>query len=693
MIVDGVLTELMKTKPQKSMKGLCISLLSILIILFLTPSPILARFLVKKIEDHGNDANRMVWVIMGDGYTSFQLDDFHQDVECIINEFFSTLPWSEYKNFINIYRIDVISDESGADHPSGNVYVDTALDATYDTFGISRLLTVNDAKAFDIASSVPFFDAVMVVVNDPQYGGSGGATSVFSVHEKSGRIALHEAGHLIGGLADEYETPYPGFPEGDSEPNVTYQTEFEYIPWKKWIESDTPLPTPEIGDEYGVGIYEGARYRSTGIYRPTYNSIMRSLGATYGPINAEALVLNLHDYVDPIDKYAPVEETIFLSSESDDLQFSVELVIPNSESVRISWEIDGIIQENENDNIMKIDASTLKRGSHDVRVFVADYTPLVRNDPQGLLSSSRTWNISKESESGVISGTVVNALTNHGIKGVVVETEGSEYSTVTETDGSFRLSQVGEGIYNIIASSERYSSASKSDIKVIDGEITTVAVPLDPLFDTHSISGQIMGEVKEGALINLKMGENIFLSSTTDADGSYTFNGLENGSYTVAPHISEYMFYPRSLELKVEDEDLAGINFKVLAKTCPAQEVLEGQSFSLDLLRNLRDKVLAKNELGRKYTKLYYKHASELTHIIIAHEEIREDATEFILDIIPDIKSIVEGEEVILRSEMIEGIEDLIDTLESYASPGLRNTLNMMREDIINKRTLHKFSY
>ena len=418
---------------------------------------------------------------------------------------------------------------------------------------------------------------------------------------------------------------------------------------------------------------------------------MRSLGAPYGPINAEALVINLHDYVDPIDKYAPVEDNIFLSSDSHDLQFSVELVNPNSESVRISWEIDGIIQENENDNILKINTSTLKKGSHDVRVFVADYTYLVRNDPQSLLSSSRIWDIKKESESGVISGTVVNAITNHGIEGVPVETEGGEYSTITEADGSFRLSPVSEGVYNIIARGERYSSASKSDIKVIDGEITTVTISLDPLFTTYSISGYIMGDVKEGVIINLKMEEDVFLSSITNADGSYSFNGLENGFYAVTPTTSGYVFYPRSFELKVEYEDLVGIDFKALAKICPAQEVLEGQSYSLDLLRNLKDKILAKNELGRKYTKLYYKHASELTGLIIAHEEIREDATEFILDIMPDITSIVEGEEVILRSEVIEEVEDLIDTLESYASPGLRKTLNMMREDIINKRTLDKF--
>ncbi|KPJ56622.1 MAG: hypothetical protein AMJ42_05125 [Deltaproteobacteria bacterium DG_8] len=690
------------------MRGLSLSLLIILIVLLLTPCPILAQFVVEKIEDHGSDANRMVWVIMGDGYTSLQLDDFHQDVEGLIDEFFALSPWTEYKNFINIYRIDVISNESGADHPSSNIYVDTALDATYDTYGISRLLTVNDSRAFDFASAVSSFDAVMVIVNDPQYGGSGGATSVFSNHESSSRIGLHEAGHLIGGLADEYETPYPGFPEGDSEPNVTYQTEFEYIPWKNWIENGTPLPTPEIPNEYGVGIYEGARYRSTGIYRPTYNSLMRSLNAPYGPINSEALIINLYDYVDPIDESTPAEDNVFLSPDSYLLQFSVKLADPYSESVMINWMIDGVIQESENDDTLTIDASTLKKGSHEVKVLVTDYTSLVRNDPQGLLSSSRTWRLKKESESGVISGTVVNAINNRGIEGIQVEAvaelagpwpgrqadgqaEVGEYSTTTEADGSYLLSLVSEGVYNIIVSGEGYSSTSKSNIKVIDGETTIVNISLNPLFNTYCISGHIMGNVKEGVTINLKQGEDIFLSSTTNADGSYSFDGLENGSYTLIPNISEYIFYPPFYELTVEDRDLTGIDFKALAGLCPAQVVLEDQSSFLDLLRTLRDKILAKNELGRKYTSLYYRHAIELTSLIIKYEEIREDTTELILDILPDITSIIDGEEVILRSEIREGIEDLIDTLESHASLGLRNTLKMMRKDIRNKRVFYKF--
>ncbi|MBW1854103.1 MAG: carboxypeptidase regulatory-like domain-containing protein [Deltaproteobacteria bacterium] len=671
------------------MKRFYFNLFTTLFVLLSSPYIILADFLVEKIEDHGNDSNRMVLVIMGDGYTSLELDDYHQDVKLIIDEIFNASPWAEYKNFINVYRIDVVSNESGADHPSSNIYVDTTLDATYDTYGISRLLTVDDAKALDYASLVPTFDAVMVIVNDPQYGGSGGATMVLSNHEKSGRIALHEAGHLIGDLADEYETPYPGYPEGDSEPNVTYQTELGYIPWKNWIESSTPLPTSETGGDFEVGIYEGARYRSTGIYRPTYNSIMRSLSAPYGPINSEAVVLSLYNYVDPIDDYTPDLNNVFLSSEYSVLKFNVDLVNSSNDDIGIGWEIDGLIKENEISENLTLDVSTLKKGNHNVKVLVADYTSLVRHDPQALLVSSRTWNFNKEYEVGAISGTIVNVINNQGIEGALVETEGGEYSTISEANGSFRLTSVSEGIYSIIVSSDQYTTDIKDTIEVRDGEDANVTLSLEPLFNTYSISGYIIGDLKEG-VVNLKKGEEIILTSEIKTDGSYSFKGMGNDSYTVYPNIDESELTPLYHEVTVTDDDLTDINFKVQAALCPAEVALEEESSPINLLRNFRNTVLAKNDIGRKYTNLYYKHAAELTKLIIAHEEIRTGVIELILDMMPDINLLLEGEEVILSPEVEEELEALIDSLESNASARLKKSLNMVRKDIKNNEMLQK---
>jgi len=511
---------------------------------------------------------------------------------------------------------------------------------------------------------------------------------------------------LIGGLADEYETPYPGYPEGDREPNVTYQKELEYIPWKNWIEIETPLPTPEYEGDFAVGIYEGARYKATGIYRPTRNSIMRSLGAPYGPINSESLIINLYDYVDPIDNYSPDKSNVFLSSNSNKQQFKIELVPGPDESTQVGWEIDGVKQEGENNTYLNVDISTLTKGSHSIVVSVVGNSALVRNDPQGLLFSSQIWSLEKGLASGVISGKVINAITKLGIEGVLVSTlaelpdlagdqaEESKYSTKTAADGSFRLSPVNEGVYTIIANSERYSSNLKSNIIVSDGVTITVALPLDPLFSTFTISGNIMGNGEEELTIYLNKGEDNFLSFKTNVNGNYIFNGLENGSYTLTPVSSEYVFNPPFYEFSLEEKDLTGFDFKAFAIFCPAQAVLK-QSSSLDLLRKLRRNVLAKNETGnetgRKYTNLYYKHGAELVSLIITHRDIREDSARMLLGIMPDVRVLLQGKNVKLNEELIEQAEDFIDTLESYASSDLGETLNMIRKDIRDKSTLNKF--
>jgi hypothetical protein len=684
---------LMKTRKQDTTKLIFFTLSVFLFALLFSAISVSAQYTKEKILNNGNDNNRMVWVIMGDGYTSLEIDDFHNDVDLVMDEFFKASPWNEYKGFINVYRIDVISKESGADHPSGGIYVDTAMDATYETYGIDRLLTVGDAKALEIASSVPSFDAVMIIVNDETYGGSGGTTIVFSNHEKAGRIALHEAGHLIGNLADEYETPYPGYPEGDSEPNVTYQTEFENIPWKDWIEPGTPLPTSDSDKGYGVGVYEGARYLSTGIYRPDHNCTMRSLGAQNCQICAEALIINLYNYVDPIDNYSPDEEDVFLSAGTASSEFKIDLMNSYSKDTAISWEIDGAILEDEDSTTLSVDYSTLRKGTHRVKVSVADYTSLVKNDPQGLLFSSRTWNIEKESKSGVISGRVLNAVSTLGLAGVVIGDEGGNFSTTTNEDGSYLLSLIDEGTYTIVAAAERYDTDTVSEIGVVDGKEITVNFTLNPLYATYSLSGKISGNITEGITVHLQKGAEIYLSSTTEADGSYLFNGLEGGSYTVIPDINNYLFIPSRHDLTLSDEDLSEINFTAQSEACPAEATLEDEDPSqLDPLREFRNRVLAKNKTGKHYTALYYKHAHELAGHIIGHEEIREGSLELILRIMPYITALTEGEEVVMETELLEDMDEFLDSLEPYASPALKRTMKKLRKDMRNEKIMKKFS-
>ncbi|HLR84998.1 MAG TPA: M64 family metallopeptidase, partial [Nocardioidaceae bacterium] len=72
-------------------------------------------------------------VVLGDGYTADEIDDFHADVDKHLNVLWSIEPFRSYRNYVNVYRVDVVSKESGisCDPDDGNVRRDTALSLEY----------------------------------------------------------------------------------------------------------------------------------------------------------------------------------------------------------------------------------------------------------------------------------------------------------------------------------------------------------------------------------------------------------------------------------------------------------------------------------------------------------------------------------------------------------------------------------
>src|ERR1041385_6920714 len=85
---------------------------------------------VETIMNNGSAENRVDIAILGDGYTAAEMDKYKNDVQALMTQFFNNEPFREYRNFFNVHRIDVISDQSGADHPERSFFVNTALDAT-----------------------------------------------------------------------------------------------------------------------------------------------------------------------------------------------------------------------------------------------------------------------------------------------------------------------------------------------------------------------------------------------------------------------------------------------------------------------------------------------------------------------------------------------------------------------------------
>ena len=373
------------------MKTLSVSMLLVLFELLGQAEP------VSTIFSNGDPSNRLDIAVLGDGYTQAELPKYADDVMQFVLRVFLQEPYKEYQQYINVHRIDVVSTESGADHPErmSPVFKNTALDSTYNCFGIQRLICVNSTKVLNILSaSLPpnQRDIILVIVNDPEYGGSGGDIAVSSTNTDGTEIVLHELGHTLGLLADEYGGPAPPVCDASvepPEPNVTKATTRDTIKWNHWIDNTTPIPT--TGTSPGLpGLYEQAKYCDTGLYRPTYNSKMRSLGLPFEQINSEQQVKRYYNYVSPIDSASPSEIDIDLPK-GQTREFSVSTPKPLTHDLKISWLLDGSVKGA--GEFFLLDSSTLDEGIHILDLIVKDETPFVRNDLGQLLVESRMWTV------------------------------------------------------------------------------------------------------------------------------------------------------------------------------------------------------------------------------------------------------------------------------------------------------------
>ena len=345
------------------------------------------------IVTNGPSENRLDLVILGDGYREEDQDLFSSDAQAFADSVLALAPWTEYAEVVNITAVHVVSVDNGGDDGSYGETRDTALGARYKCRGVDRLICIDSSAAYAAAATAaPLWDQLVVLVNDPKYGGSGGAIAVASTHSNSGQIVLHELGHSLFGLADEYESAFPGYPRCVTEcrePNVALQVDRGSLKWVDWVDAETPLPTPET-DPYldAVGAFEGARYLNAGVYRPEHNCLMRSLGVPLCAVCRESHVHTFYAHHHPIDVASPADEEVLL--EAGEMSFSIARVRPEAPDVEVSWFLDGALIASNVDEVT-LNAADLAPGGHQLRVEVVDNTPLVRTDPSDLLRAENAW--------------------------------------------------------------------------------------------------------------------------------------------------------------------------------------------------------------------------------------------------------------------------------------------------------------
>ena len=237
---------------------------------------------------HPHDCVDLVFV--AEGYRSEELGKFKKDSKRFVDYLFTLEPFASMKRRFNITGVFRASAQSGVDYPAERVYKNTVVDASYDTFGSGAYVTVFDNKTMrDIAGKVPY-DHVIVLANTEKYGGSGfynSYTLFTSDNERSEEIFTHEFGHGFAGLADEYiaesyfDVYYTRGIE-PLEPNITAYLDPNHVKWAHLLTPGVPLPTP-AGEENNtmVGLFEGAGYTRTGMYRSCLHCVMGAGGLPY----------------------------------------------------------------------------------------------------------------------------------------------------------------------------------------------------------------------------------------------------------------------------------------------------------------------------------------------------------------------------------------------------------------------------
>ena len=176
---------------------------------------------VETILYNGEPDNRIDLVFVGDGYLESELPAYGPRCLAALDELFAEEPFSSYRPFFNAHRVDVVSAESGVDNdPVEGIDRDTALGMTFFCNGIERLLCVSVSAATDAANAAPDVDQIFAVANSTKYGGAGYSSADIGTFSSDNtgslQVAIHELGHSLGNLADEYVDASVALKEGAS---------------------------------------------------------------------------------------------------------------------------------------------------------------------------------------------------------------------------------------------------------------------------------------------------------------------------------------------------------------------------------------------------------------------------------------------------------------------------------------------
>jgi hypothetical protein len=327
------------------------------------------------------------WIIIGDGFTADQQDDLRFAALELAAAMMAAPELASHSTVWNVHLLAVESRDSGVDDPASGKLVDTPFDGALGCGSNSRVACVDwDAIYSTLLSQGAPAAQLAVILNTPEYVGSSNSSGlIVSRHLHAPAVTLHEMGHRVAGLADEYidavvANEWSEFYFEGRFPNVTTATSAAHSPWRHWLEDSAN----------GVGLYEGAFYAATGFYRAKHDSFMRTLGAPIGEVNTEAWLRAQYRVLPPISSVLPAAASLRgLSGEQ--LEFSI-VSAWSDQVIDVRWFVDGV--EHEAARGARAFHLAADGGTHEVRVVARDASGRIRAPDAAEAGSSHGWAIS-----------------------------------------------------------------------------------------------------------------------------------------------------------------------------------------------------------------------------------------------------------------------------------------------------------
>jgi len=196
---------------------------------------------------------------VGDNYTAADVALFSQDVDRAITHMLTYEPYTSRTSQILFHSVDNTTVDLGCVH-----------DATMD-----RLIVCNNATVVSVVNDAGApYDKIIVLVNDPNYGGSGGAITVSYNGGYEPQVTVHEFGHTLGALLDEYNL----YSTNGTTDSLTYANCYAGTP------PDTTWTGVVASADYAVGCKYPNWYRSSPC------SIMLTLSCPYYNLVSQQLL-------------------------------------------------------------------------------------------------------------------------------------------------------------------------------------------------------------------------------------------------------------------------------------------------------------------------------------------------------------------------------------------------------------------